>query len=120
MVSAAGMAPALPALNLSTGSATHGAQALWSSLTTHAGATPTMTGFARAMGMPPAAAKGIYTNLMRNHVIATQAAQLARVAPQMRAASLPKIKIDVDRLLADDTDDVEDNTSESDPKLPLA
>lgn len=116
MASAAGLAPALPALNLPTGPAPHGAQTLWTSLTTHAGATPTMTGFARAMGMPPAAAKGIYANLMRNHVIAAQAAQIARVAPQLRAASLPKIKIDLDQLLAE----ADDDAPESSPKQPLA
>ena len=73
LASAAGFAPALPALPAAAGrvaGATH-AQAMFAKLYAHAGNVPNVQGLARALGVPNAMAKGLYRDLIRSHALST-------------------------------------------------
>ena len=115
---AAGLAPVMPALParaaVAAPAGSGAAQMLWASLYANAGATPNVTGLARAMGITPHAAQGVYGKLIQNHALTTQAAARLAKTTQSRA-----IKVDLKKLLADDevTDEDTLDTTEIDREI---
>jgi hypothetical protein len=135
VVSAAGLAPVMPALPVSA-AAPRGvttAQMLWASMHARAGSVQNAVGVARSMGIHSTAARGIYTKLAHSGAMAAHgASHLGRVAharpapvrpaPTGQAPHARSFQVDMDRVLgrdlentpepfdADDIDEISPNT----------
>lgn len=73
VASAAGLVPAMPALPAAAPatSAYTSAQLMWAKLYAQAGNAPNVQGLARALGVAPDVAKGLYATLSQTKVVAT-------------------------------------------------
>ena len=122
VVSAAGLAPAIPALPVHAAAAPRAAttaQMLWASMYARAGSAQNAVGIARSLGVRGAAAQGVYTQLAHSSALAAQGAtRLGRVAasrsapvrmsPVRQAPNPRSSRLDFERLIAQDCDDVSD------------
>ena len=87
--SAAGLAPAMPALAASATTTTAAglttSQMLWGSLYAQAGSVQNMGGISRGMGISTTATHSVYTKLIQNHALTAHGAssltRIARPAP---------------------------------------
>ena len=121
VLSAAGLAPAMPAFAASA-TTTRAAdlttsQMLWGSLYAQAGSVQKLGGITRGMGFSTTETHSVYTKLIQNHALTAHgASSLTRIArpappPTMAAAPVSKaraprqINVDLDRLLGDDVPD---------------
>lgn len=118
VLSATGLAPAMPAFAASATTTTAAglttSQMLWGSLYAQAGSVQNMGGISRGMGISATATHSVYTKLIQNHALTAHGtSSLTRIArpappPTMAAAPVSKataprqINVDLDRLLGDD------------------
>jgi hypothetical protein len=99
MISAAGLAPALPAFATTGVGASSGmssAQMLWLSMYKRAESASELTSLAKSMGISTEAAQGVYAKLIRTHALAAHSISKvsqtsSQVAPSPTAPSVSKI-----------------------------
>jgi len=112
MASAAGLAPALPALSLPATAAPVGtatSRMLWASLSARAGSAARFTGVAQTLGIPSQTAQGVYAKAIQSQVFASQGAsgirQILQPKPPTAAPPKSQLSVDIENLLADDLED---------------
>ena len=112
--SAAGLAPAMPALAASATTTTAAglttSQMLWGSLYAQAGSVQNMGGISRGMGISTTATHSVYTKLFQNHALTAHGAsslvRIARPAAPVSKTTAPRqINVDLNRILGDDIPD---------------
>lgn len=114
MLSAAGLAPAMPAF-VASATSTRAAdlttsQMLWGSLYAQAGSVQKLGGITRGMGFSTTETHSVYTKLIQNHALTAHGAssliRIARPAAPVSKTTAPRqINVDLDRILGDDIPD---------------
>ena len=124
VVGAAGLAPAIPALPVQAAAAPRAAtaaQLLWASMYARAGTAQNAVGVARSLGVRSAAAQGVYANAVQSAaMVAHGATRLGRVAsarsaavrmsPARKAPNPRSMRMDIERLIGKDRDELADPT----------
>lgn len=135
--SAAGLAPLIPALPVQAATVSRSAstaQMLWASIYARAGTAQNAVGVAQSLGVQGAAAQGVYARAIQSGAMAAHGAtRIGRLAsarsvpgriPSPRQAPNPRsMRLDLERLIRTDDDDVRDPVEVDDiddrpPKTP--